>query len=273
MKRQVTDKATGGKCRRAPGKLLLCGYRWVTQLCDPLHIIRGLAGMVWLFGDWRNYARLPGAERISLIDSWPQVHDRTGSMPFDAHYYYVSGWAARRIVASRLVRHVDVGSLALFANLLSATVPVTFVEYRPLHAHLSGMRCVAGDILHLPFADGSLESLSCLHVAEHVGLGRYGDRLDPQGTLLAARELARVLAPEGTLYFALPVGKPRLCFNSHRIHRAETIRDYFAELQLVEFSAVDDAGRFLEGAVLEDFSDADYACGMFCFKKPHRSEK
>ena len=76
--------------------------------------------MVWLFGDWRNYARLPGAERISLIDSWPQVHDRTGSMPFDAHYYYVSGWAARRIVASRPVRHVDVGSLALFANLLSA---------------------------------------------------------------------------------------------------------------------------------------------------------
>src|SRR5207253_10606962 len=69
-------------------------------------------------------------------------------------------------------------------------------------------------LLSLPFADRSVESLSCLHVAEHVGLGRYGDELDPEGTVKAARELQRVVAPAGRLYFALPVGRPRTEFRS-----------------------------------------------------------
>ena len=43
-----------------------------------------------------------------------------------------------------------------------------------------------------PFGDRSVPSLSCLHVVEHVGLGRYGDPLDPQGSIKAMRELQRV---------------------------------------------------------------------------------
>jgi hypothetical protein len=33
-----------------------------------------------------------------------------------------------------------------------------------------------------------------MHVVEHVGLGRYGDALDPKGDARACAELARVLA-------------------------------------------------------------------------------
>ena len=119
----------------------------------------------------------------------------------------------------------------------------------------------------MPLASGSVASLSCLHVAEHIGLGRYGDPLNPQGTVHAARELSRVLAPGGNLYFAVPVGKPRLCFNGHRIHAADTICRYFSDLELVEFSGVHDDGRFVEKARLSEFSDSDYACGMFWFRK------
>ena len=131
----------------------------------------------------------------------------------------------RRIVANRPGRHLDVGSHNLFANLLSAVVPVTFLDYRPLNAKLAGLSCVGGNILELPFADDSAESLSCLHVAEHIGLGRYGDPLDPEGTKKAVRELGRVLAGDGRLYFALPVGRPRVCFNAHRVHSPEAIRE------------------------------------------------
>jgi hypothetical protein len=108
---------------------------------------------------------------------------------------------------------------------------------------------------------------SGLHVAEHVGLGRYGDPLDPDGTRKAAFELKRVVAPGGSLFFALPVGKPRLCFNAHRIHAAETICDYFSGLDLVEFSGVHDDGRFVEQVELSEFRQSKYACGMFWFKK------
>jgi hypothetical protein len=34
----------------------------------------------------------------------------------------------------------------------------------------------------MPFEDNTALSLSCLHVAEHIGLGQYGGPLDPLGT-------------------------------------------------------------------------------------------
>lgn len=88
----------------------------------------------------------------------------------------------RRVTANKPPYHVDVASQVLFANLLAATRPVLFVDYRPLHVALSGLHSLGGSILALPFADNSVGSLSCLHVAEHIGLGRYGDPLDPEGT-------------------------------------------------------------------------------------------
>ena len=248
-------------------RLLRSLYRWLVQLVDPLRVLKGLRGFLWYWADWRAYLRLPGAEAIHLLDTSPALHDRTSTTPIDAHYFYINGWAMRRVAANQPNRHVDVASLAIFANLLSAVIPVTFLDYRSLNVRLAGLNCVSGSILGMPFADGSVESLSCLHVAEHIGLGRYGDPLDPQGTKKAAQELARVLAPDGNLYFALPVGNPRLCFNAHRIHAPEAICDYFAELELVEFSGVHDDGRFVERVNLTEFKDSDYACGMFWFRK------
>lgn len=243
-------------------------YRWATQFADPLKAVNGVRALPRFLSDWRNYARLPQAEPLRLRDSYPQLHDRTAATPFDPHYFYVSGWAMRRVVASRPARHVDVGSHNLFANLLSAVVPVTFLDYRPLNAKLAGLECVGGTILDLPFADNSVESLSCLHVAEHIGLGRYGDPLDPQGTEKAARELARVLAKGGNLFFAVPVGRSRTCFNAHRIYAAQAVREFFAPLELVEFSGVHDDGRFVEHVELAEFENSEYACGNFRFRKP-----
>ncbi|HEX3996021.1 MAG TPA: DUF268 domain-containing protein, partial [Acetobacteraceae bacterium] len=217
---------------------------------------------------WRRYSQLPGAETLRWIDSMPQLHDRTSTSPFDAHYFYLNGWAMRRIVALAPPSHVDIGSAVTFSCLLGAVLPVCFVDYRPLPARCAGMESVAGNITSLPFASGSVRSLSCLHVAEHIGLGRYGDPLDPEGTRKAARELTRVLAPGGSLFFGLPVGIPRTCFNAHRIHAARVIREYFGDLELVEFAGVHDDCSFVERVTLSEFNDDAYGCGMFWFRKP-----
>jgi SAM-dependent methyltransferase len=113
----------------------------------------------------------------------------------------------------------------------------------------------------------SVQSLSCLHVAEHIGLGRYGDELDPYGTLKACAELARVLAPGGFLYFSLPVGIPRICFNAHRIHSPEQILNYFRNLQLVSLSGIDDDNTYHEQITIEELSSMNYGCGLFVFTK------
>lgn len=252
-------------------KIIKFLYRGLTQILDPIRIFRGLREYVYYFVQLWKYSSLPGAESVFLLDSYPQLHDRTKKTSFDAHYFYVNGWAMRRILANKPIHHIDVGSEVIFVNLLAAVIPTTFLDYRPLEAKIDGLSCIEGDVLNMPFTVNSIQSLSCLHVAEHIGLGRYGDPLDPMGTLKAAKELSRVLALEGNLYFALPVGKSKLCFNAHRIHSPEMIRGYFADMELVEFSGVHDDGRFVANVPLTEFKDSNYACGLFWFKKPKSS--
>jgi hypothetical protein len=241
--------------------------RWLSPIVDPVSALRGLLAYPRYFAAWRLYVRLPGAEQLRFCNAYPRLHDSTSTTMIDTHYFYVNGWAMRHIASHHPARHIDVGSQTIFVNLLGAMMPVVFVDYRPLVVNLTGLSCLGADILNLPFADNSVESLSCLHVAEHIGLGRYGDPLNPLGTHQAAQELMRVLAKEGNLYFALPVGKPRVCFNAHRIHAPETIVEYFSELELMELSGVHDDGRFVERVGLDEFRECEYACGMFWFRK------
>lgn len=241
--------------------------RWLLQVYDPFRTINGLKGYPRYLSEMYRYSHLPGAEALKLEDTNPQVHDNTYETPFDPHYFYLNGWCMRRILASRPGNHVDVASQVVFVSLLSAVVPVTFMDYRPLLAKLKGLQCISGDILKMPFADNSIESLSCLHVIEHLGLGRYGDRLNPEGTRKAAAELLRVLAPDGNLFVGIPVGKPKLSFNAHRIHAPEAVREMFEPMELVEFSGVHDDGTFVERVDLAEFKESEYACGMYWFRK------
>jgi len=244
----------------------LCGF--FTPIFDPLRAVRGLFAYPRYILDWFHYTRVQETAQLCFRDAYPQLHDRTSRTVIDPHYFYTNGWAMRRIVAQRPAQHVDIASQTMFANLLSAVLPVTFVDYRPLEARMEGLTNRSGDILNLPLDNGSVESLSCLHVAEHIGLGRYGDPLNPYGTRLACNELQRVLAAGGNLYIALPIGKARVCFNAHRIHAAITIVEYFSGLDLVEYSGVHDDGRYVEKANIDEFVDSKYACGMFWFRKP-----
>jgi len=107
-----------------------------------------------------------------------------------------------------------------------------------------------------------------LHVIEHIGLGRYGDPINPMGSRDAAKELQRVVAPKGRLYLSVPVGRERVCFNAHRVHEAETVVSYFQDLQTISFSLVDDQGQFIENAPLAAASGLEYGCGMFEFSRP-----
>ncbi len=244
-------------------------YRWVT----PIFIFRPqnfLKYFTFYFPDLFMYKIKSRKEKIRLIDTFPIVNEKTTTTPFDAHYFYQSAWAARRIKKANPAKHVDVGSQINFIGDISAFIPTTFIDLRPLKGKLQNLENKKGSILDLPYKNNSVESISCLHVAEHIGLGRYGDKIDPNGTKKAAAELSRVLAINGNLYFSLPIGKPRLCFNAHRIHAPETIIQYFKELKIKEISGVDDKGNFIENVSVNEMKKWDYGCGLFHFTKSQK---
>ena len=231
---------------------------------------RPLIGLLYLprfFRDLFIYRKVSTSETIAWRDLYPSLLDRVVKTPFDPHYFYQGAWLAREVAASGARDHVDIGSSIMTIGALSGFVRTTFVDYRPLQVVLPGLNCQSGDINHLSFEDNSITSLSCMHVIEHIGLGRYGDPLDPDGSIRAARELQRVLKPEGLLFLSVPVGRERVCFNSHRIFAPDKIRVLFPRLKLISFSYVSDDGQFFTDSPTSDAAESEYACGMYVFKK------
>ena len=159
---------------------------------------------------------------------------------FDTHYVYHTAWAARKVKEIDAEVHVDISSSLYFSSIVSAFKSVHFYDFRPAQLNLSGLTSEKEDLSHLSFKDNSINSLSCMHTVEHVGLGRYGDTVDPEGDVGAAHELGRVINKGGSLLFIVPVGRPRIQFNAHRIYSYDMVIDLFPGFTLREFSLIPD---------------------------------
>jgi SAM-dependent methyltransferase len=221
----------------------------------------------------RDFERLEnqstGRMALPWEERWGFFADATMTTGFDRHYVYHLAWAARILALERPERHVDVGSSLHFPSIVSAFLPIEFYDYRPAELQLDQLSAQRGDLLDLPFADRSLSSLSCMHTVEHVGLGRYGDPIDYDGDLKAMNELQRVLAPGGSLLFVVPVGRPRIVFNAHRIYSYEQIADAFANLELAEFALIPERGPtgLVRHADPLTVKGEEYACGCFHLRR------
>lgn len=199
---------------------------------------------------------------------YPCLDDATSTTGFDAHYLFHTAWAARILANTRPTLHVDISSCLRFVSLVSAFIPIEFYDYRPAQLHLSGLESKRADLMNLPFSDDSINSISCMHVVEHIGLERYGDPLDPQGDLKAISELKRVTANNGDLLFVVPMGSQSIIqYNAHRIYTYEQVLSYFSEFDLINFAYVNDAGKYNSNASKKDTDNQMYGCGCFHFKK------
>jgi hypothetical protein len=184
------------------------------------------------------------------------------------HYFFQDVWALRHLSEIKPAMHYDIGSrIDGFTGQATAICPLTCIDIRPPHFQLRDFYFLKGDILELPFAAKSLNSVSCLHTIEHIGLGRYGDTINPDGFRMALLELQRVIAPEGFLILSMPVGKERVEFNAQRILDPMTCINYLTEMQLLEFSIVDEENQFLTNVNPEAYSNSRYCCGLYLFKK------
>lgn len=205
-------------------------------------------------------------------EKWPILHERSSTLPFSKDYIYHIGWASRILANMKPQKHVDISSFHWFSIIMSAFIPVEYYDYRPLPVNLPNLKSSHADITNLPFEDNSVESLSSMSVVEHIGLGRYGDPIDPNGDLKAIAELKRVLALGGYLFFVVPVGKPKILFNAHRIYSYNQILEYFNGLSLVDYALVsgyDSYNGLIYNATEEQTNNENQGAGCFLFRKNH----
>jgi len=82
-------------------------------------------------------------------------------------------------------------------------------------------------------------------------------------------ELQRVLSAGGDLLFVVPVGQPKVVFNSHRVYSFSQVVEQFPELTLNEFALIPQIGPegVIVGASEERVLQENYGCGCFWFSR------
>lgn len=229
---------------------------------------------------WSRYARDRGAFRsmadpadfpwgneLPILGEWEESAATLGA------YFFQDQIVARWVYENHPARHVDIGSrIDGFVGHLAVFREVEVIDIRPLPHAIRNIRFHQLDLMReiQPEWIGSTDSLSCLHTIEHFGLGRYGDKLDPEGHTKGLEQLKRMVAPCGRLYLSTPVGLERVEFNAHRIFSSARMLSWFSEGWSVERSAViDDDLRVTESDGPQALREAgcDTGVGIVCARK------
>ena len=229
--------------------------------------LRGQAGFLRRFlkyrRDYQRYCKMaPADAQPDLEHLFPCLYEATTETNVDANYLFQDSWGFEKIVKARPEFHVDIGSDYKFISLLSLLVPTTMVDLRPLATSLPSLKFQQGSILALPYADGSVPSVSSLCVAEHIGLGRYGDPLDPHGTEKAVAELKRIVRPGGDLYLSVPVDDVnRIYFNAHRAFTEDRLLTWFQPFEVME-------SRYIYGRAFGEKLQPGFGTGCYHLRRP-----
>ena len=203
-----------------------------------------------------------------ILKKFPIFADYKDTHEIDYHYTYHPAWALRKVLKISPKSHVDLASKLDFSLALSAFIPVVYHDFREVNLRMSNFNTVSSNLMSLPLESNSIESLSCMHVIEHIGLGRYGDPINLDGDILAINEILRVLAFGGYFIFVVPVCSiNRIEFNAHRVYSYKYIIETFKSLKLIEFSLIKDDGEFIENCNPIVVDTQNYGCGCFLFKK------
>ena len=231
---------------------------------NPLSFIKNYLSYIV---DLIKYSRM-SKERIKIIELYPCIYAKDKQAGNVASYFYQDTWLAKKMFEKKPDQHIDVGSTVLLVGILSQFTKVISVDINSIKSHLPGLTPIKGSVLKMPFKDNEIGSLSSLCVLEHIGLGRYGDKLDPSGTDKAIKEIKRVMAPNGDLYISVPIEREnKVYFNAHRVFELDSFILKFEGFSLVEL-------KFAKGDGIHDRSEyhdlyllRDSTFGLFHFCK------
>jgi len=215
-------------------------------------------------------------ERIRFARSKPEIYDwRKRGGVARGPYFHQDLYVAQEIYKAKPIKHVDIGSrVDGFVAHVASFREIEVFDIRENTSTASNIVFKQSNLMDLEDKYHSYtKSLSCLHVVEHLGLGRYGDPIDVNGHKKGLDNLYKMLQEDGILYFSVPIGPLRVEFNSQRVFSLEYLNSLFeGKFDIGDFSYVDDKGDIhrnivLDSEKLENNCGCYYGCGIFQLAK------
>jgi SAM-dependent methyltransferase len=237
---------------------------------DPLAFCRFLRGIPAYLRNLVRFRRLQRTANtpfhISGLMPFPGDRYLPGGSA-SGHYFHQDLLVAQKIFKKNPERHLDIGSrIDGFVAHIAAFREIEVLDIRPQPSVSDNITFRQFDLMQPPPDEliDCTDSLSCLHTLEHLGLGRYGDSLDPAGYLTGLKNLTQILKPGGTLYLSVPIGMQRIEFDGHRVFDAAYIVELLSPgYTMRSFSFVDDRGSLHKNVPVEQANDCIYGCGIF----------
>lgn len=239
---------------------------------DPRKMVNSLRGLPLYFRDFLRFMRQAKtkAKEFPAGKFYPCLCDRFSDSGLAiGDYFHQDLLIARRIFANHPRLHVDVGSrIDGFVAHVAAFRAIDVIDIRPLAANIPNVTFTQMDIM-APLQENFFaycDSLSCLHVIEHFGLGRYGDPINYEGHLQGLDNLYRMLKKGGKFYLSVPIGPQRIEFNAHRVFSVGyLLKQFTGKYQVDQFSFVDDHGSLHENQPMsEERINGNFGCLSGC---------
>lgn len=214
----------------------------------------------------------PAKDRMRFARSRPEIYDwRKHGGVARGPYFHQDLFVAQEIYKSSPEKHVDIGSrVDGFVAHVAAFREIEVLDIRENSSTARNIVFNCANLMELNerYYDYT-KSLSCLHVLEHLGLGRYGDPIDYNGHIKGFNNLHKMLGKGGKLYFSVPIGPLRIEFNSQRVFSLNYLTQLFdGKFEIKDFSFVDDKGDImrdvnLDTDKLDNNCGCNYGCGIF----------
>jgi len=240
---------------------------------DPVKFISFFRGLSFYYLDYRRLKKqMKIKNEFAFGKYFPILNERySESGTMKGHYFQQDLLIARKIYNNNPLRHIDIGSrIDGFVAHVAVFREIEVFDIRQLKSPVKNIVFTQADLMQLP--DNMIEccdSLSSLHVIEHLGLGRYGDPIDIEGHLKAIANIHLMLKQNGKFYFSIPIGKQRIEFNAHRVFNIKYLLQILDDkFDIESFHYVDDKGDLFENALLSEESvernfNCDFGCGIF----------
>ena len=189
------------------------------------------------------------------------------------HYFHQDLLVAKLNNEHNPKRHIDVASrVDGFVAHVASYREIEVLDVRPLEKSVhENIKFRQADLMNSQDI-GKTDSLSCLHVIEHFGLGRYSDPIDVDGHNKGITNLVNLVEENGRMYISFLIGKnDEVHFNAHRVFHPTTILKHPSikrSMRLIRFDFVDDNGDLHLSKSLADIdTDTKFGCGIYTFEK------
>jgi len=116
---------------------------------------------------------------------------------------------------------------------------------------------IQGTLEYMPFNNDFFDIVTAVSTIEHVGLGRYGDPISPEGDKKAVEEIKRVVKPEGRIVITIPSGKDAICYSKdgiplHRVYSPISLIKLLSGLKILEISYIVKRGKIWFPATVKE---------------------